>query len=327
MHSSRMQGAAAAHELMESLADASFPDNHSSLARVVNVLNDLEVRTRKWCESSPWVKRLALTRMGITKACKYRDIFQQLFALLDRALDELVSAVVVDSYGNLGKLRVECSEAAALSRAEVLQALGDQDASLEELLEASRAQADALADMETRLDCALGSLKEDLVEGKEAAQAAAKAAAAVAKAMEKLGSGDGRGAEDMTGEIIAAFEEQIAGEFIPALGKMVEEQGERTRAEVAEVGDKVENLKAMVQDENKKLLEYLQLVVGEQQNAKKKRQSVGAKVDKAATKKLYSAAGEGDCKVLSACIEENANVNAKFDSDGALLPQGAKNVS
>ena len=58
-----------------------------------------------------------------------------------------------------------------------------------------------------------------------------------------------------------------------------------------------------------------------QLNVEEKRQA------KNATSKLYSAAEEGELEVLKDCIKDNANVNAHFDSVGALLPQGAKKVS
>ena len=247
----------AAHRLMKSLAGATFPDGHPSLARVVQILNELEARSRKWCKSSKWSQRLALTRSGTSKACKYRESFQQLFALLDRALQELMSAVQVDSYSNLTKLRADFQEEAVklnqdfstaaaaagehvVSQAEVLEALGDQGASLEVLLEASRAQANALVEMEIRLDGALGSLKADLAAGREAAQAAVTAAAAVAEAMQKHSSGDGgRSAEDNTDAIVAALKANILDQVVPELLDALVAEGKLTRAAVNEAKDAV----------------------------------------------------------------------------------------
>jgi ElaB/YqjD/DUF883 family membrane-anchored ribosome-binding protein len=214
----------AAYRNMKSLAGATFPDGHPSLAQVVRVLNELEERARKWCESPKWSRRLALSRSGTSKACKRREGFQQLFALLDRALQELIYAVQVESFSNLSELRADFQKETekrnqefdaaaaaagehAVSQAEALKALGDKEgASLNDLLAASRAQADALAEMESRLGSVLEGLKADLAAGREAAQAAAKAAAAVAEAMQEHGSGGGRGAaEDNTDEVVAAL--------------------------------------------------------------------------------------------------------------------------
>jgi len=248
----------AAFRLLESLAGATFPEGHPSLARVVRVLNDLEERARKWCESSKWSRRLALSRSGTSKACKYRECFQQLFALLDRALQELMDAVQVESFSNLSELRAEFrmeadkliqdfSAAAAAagepaaSQAEVLKVLGDKEgASLEDLLAASRTQANALVEMESRLDRTLEDLKADLTAGRQAAQAAAKAAAAVAEAMQEHGNGgNGRGAADNTDEIVAALQENILNHVVPDLLNVLVSEGKVTRAAMTEAKDAV----------------------------------------------------------------------------------------
>jgi len=191
----------AAHRLMTSLAEATFPDDHPSLAQVVCILLELEVRVRKWCESPKWSQRFALSRTDTSRACRYREIFQQLFALLDRALQEVMSAVQIESFSNLSELRADYeAEAASLnhefvaaaadgeqsaSQAEALETLGEEEgASLDDLLAASRAQADTLAEMKSHLDSTLEGLKADLAAGTQAAQAAAKAAAAVAEALQ-----------------------------------------------------------------------------------------------------------------------------------------------
>jgi len=266
----------AAHRLMKSLAGAIFPDDHPSLARVVHVLNDLEERARKWRESSKLSQRFALTRAGITKACKYRESFQQLFALLDHALQELMSAVQVKSFSNITELRSdfrketeklnrEFATAAAAagehaaSQEEVLQALGNQNASFEDLLAASRAQAEALAEMESRLVNTLDSLKADLAAGREAAQAAAKAAAAAAEAMQEheSNSGGGRGAADNTDEIVAALKANILNHIVPELLDALVREGNLTRAAVTEAKDavigEVRGLENTVQENHKSL--------------------------------------------------------------------------
>ena len=243
----------AAHRLMRSLAGATFPDGHPSLAQVVRVLNELETRARKWCNSSKWSQRLALTRSGTSKACKYRESFQQLFGLLDRALQELMSAVQVNSCSNLSELRAnfqieteklnqefDGAAGAAVehvaSQAEALKALGEMEgASLEDLLAASCAQANALIDMESRLDGALASLKADLAAGRKAAAAAAKAAAAVAEAMQEHGGGGGRGAaEDNTEAIVAALKANILEHCVPDLLNALVAEGVLTRVTVNE---------------------------------------------------------------------------------------------
>jgi hypothetical protein len=213
----------AAHRLMTSLAEATFPDDHPSLAQVVCILLELEVRVRKWCESPKWSQRFALSRTDTSRACRYREIFQQLFALLDRALQEVMSAVQIESFSNLSELRADYeAEAASLnhefvaaaadgeqsaSQAEALETLGEEEgASLDDLLAASRAQADTLAEMKSHLDSTLEGLKADLAAGTQAAQAAAKAAAAVAEALQEHGSsgggGGGGGAAHNTDEIV-----------------------------------------------------------------------------------------------------------------------------
>ena len=253
----------AAYRLMKSLAGATFPDGHPSLAQVVRVLNDLEERARKWCESPKWTRRFALSRSGTSKACKYRESFQLLFALLDRALQELMSAVQVDSYGNLSelhadfqkemeKLNQEFGAAAAaageraVSQAEALKVLlGDKEgASLDDLLAASRAQADTLAKIESRLDSALEGLKADLAAGREASQAAAAAAAVVAEAIQEHGSsssssGGGRGAEDITEVIVTALKANILDQVVPELLDVLAAEGKLTREAVAESKDAV----------------------------------------------------------------------------------------
>jgi NIMA (never in mitosis gene a)-related kinase len=226
---------------MTSLAGATFPDNHPSLARVVDVLIDLETRARMWCESSMLSRHLAFSRLGISKACKYRDNFQQLFALLDRALQELMSTVKVESNCNLSELQAQLSQefsaaaAAAGERAasqtEALQKLGGQSASLDALLAKSRTQAIALAELETRLDSILESLKTDLAAGAQVVLVAAKAAAAVAEAMEQhesSGGGGRRGAEDNTDEIVAALTANILNLVVPELLEKLEADGKLT---------------------------------------------------------------------------------------------------
>jgi hypothetical protein len=236
----------AAHRLMNSLARETFPDGHPSLGRVVQIIYEIEVSARKRRESSKWSKLLALTQSDISKACKYRESFQQLFAILDRALQELMSAVQVDSDSNLtklsagfqeeaAKLNEEFSTAAAAagehaaSQGEVLEALGDQSASLEVLLEASRERANALAEMESHLDSALGSLKADLAAGMRSAQATAKAAAAVAEAMQEHGSSrGGRGAADHVDTIVAALDANILEHVVPELLDALVAEGVQT---------------------------------------------------------------------------------------------------
>ena len=237
----------AAYRNMKSLAGATFPDGHPSLAQVVRVLNELEERARKWCVSSKWSRRFALSRSGTSKACKYRESFQQLFALLDRALQELMSAVQVNSCSNLSELRAnfqieteklnqefDGAAGAAVehvaSQAEALKALGEMEgASLEDLLAASCAQANALIDMESRLDGALASLKADLAAGRKAAAAAAKAAAAVAEAMQEHGSSrGGRGAADHVDTIVAALDANILEHVVPELLDALVAEGVQT---------------------------------------------------------------------------------------------------
>jgi len=170
-----------------------------------------------------------------------------------------MSAVQVESFSNLSELRAEfhreteklnresgATAAAAgehaASQAEVLKALGDKEgASLDDLLAASRAQANALLEMETRLDSTLEGLKADLAADREAAQAAAKAAAAVAEAMQEHGSsgGGGRGAEDNTDEIVAALKENILNHVVPELLDALVSEGKLTRAAVTEAKDAV----------------------------------------------------------------------------------------
>ena len=248
----------AAYRNMKSLAGATFPDGHPSLAQVVRVLNELEERARKWCESPKWSRRLALSRSGTSKACKRREGFQQLFALLDRALQELIYAVQVESFSNLSELRADFQKETekrnqefdaaaaaagehAVSQAEALKALGDKEgASLNDLLAASRAQADALAEMESRLGSVLEGLKADLAAGREAAQAAVTAAAAVAEAMQKHSSGDGgRSAEDNTDAIVAALKANILDQVVPELLDALVAEGKLTRAAVNEAKDAV----------------------------------------------------------------------------------------
>ena len=265
----------AAHRLMTSLAGATFPDGHHSLNRVVLILNDLKDRVQKWRESSKWSQRLAISRSGTSKACRYRESFQQLFALLDHALQELMSAVQVDSYRNLTKLRGDFQKEAAklnedfiaaaaaagehaASQEEVLQALGNQNASVDVLLAASRAQANALAEMENALE----SLKADLAEGTQAALAAEKAAVAVAEAMEKHeSSGGGRGgrsAEVNTDEILVALKANILDQVVPELFDKLVAEGTLTRKAVNEAKDAV---LSEVRDTQRAIREHLDRVV------------------------------------------------------------------
>ena len=211
-----------AHRLMTSLAGATFPDGHHSLARVVQVLSELEMRAGKWNKSSKWVQRLAQNRSGISKASKYRDLFQQLFALLDRALQELMDAVQVDSCSNLSALRAEYqAEVAGLDeKFSAAVAAARADLTLEEVTAAAaaretvRAHANALAKIESQLDSALQGLEANF------AQAATKAAAAVAEAMHEPGSrsgggSSGGGAADNTDEIVDALKAKILDHVVP----------------------------------------------------------------------------------------------------------------
>jgi len=116
----------------------------------------------------------------------------------------------------------------------VLEALGDRNASLEDLLAASRAQANALAEMENALEM----LKADLAAGTQAAQAAEKAAVAVAEAMEKhQRSGGGRGAADNTDEILVTLKANILDHIVPEVFDTLVAEGKLTRKAVTEAKD------------------------------------------------------------------------------------------
>ena len=269
-----------AHRLMKSLASASFPDDHPAIIRVVHVLKDLEMRARQWCESPKWSKRFGISRSGTSKACKYRACFQQLFALLDRSQQELMSVVQVDSYSNLKRLRSDfeqetvemreefsaVSTAAGeqpLSQAEVLEALGVQGASLDDLLTASRTHANALAKMDSHLDSSMESLKADLAAGTQAAQAATKAADVVAKIMQEHSSLGGRSsAADNTDEIVAALKTNILNCVVPELLDVLVREGKLTReavnvAKEAVLG-KVQGLEDTINGHHNAILERLE---------------------------------------------------------------------
>jgi len=241
--------AQAARELVETLANAEFPENHMAFAHVTKVMYDLNLRASKWRETSRVSRYLAMSRTGQSKAQKYRSYFQQMFALFDRALQELMDAVLVSSFSNLQAVRVEFSgkaagmrrefDAAAVmageqatTQAEVLAALGKQGASVEALLVASRANGAVLAAMEGRLGEALAALKEDLAKGVRASIAAERAAVKAAEALQE-GRAEDRAAA--VAELKADLLERTVPELLDALvgeGKLTRETVDAAKCEV-----------------------------------------------------------------------------------------------
>jgi hypothetical protein len=232
----------AARRLVEALAEADVPGECPSVANVVHVLGEVEKRAQAWNAKPKWRRNLAISRTGKSVACKYRESFRVYFALLDRALEELLAAVQVDTFSCLHTIRTQFAQeatdrerefgaAAAGEQTATLAALGrHQDASLVELHTAARAHSDALTKAEAGLLAEVRLLKESLAAGMKAATAAEHAAVAAAGALLEEPSADAAAVDDAA--TVAVLQASLLEHVVPVLLDALAADGKLTRAAV-----------------------------------------------------------------------------------------------
>ena len=249
--------ATGAQATVQRLADAEFPEDCAAFVNIIEALQGLDLAVSKWGRYS-WKKRTFSfsVRTGKSNALKYGEELQALFDLLDRALNHLVAAVVVESYADLKEFRAEQAEAAEERRQEFAKATGQASslaediATLEARLKAVRAeQREAEGRLEAQLKSLDTAVRDALMQPEESqlALSGGAAAALVVRAEEPAAAAEARLAACVAREVgslaallglgeggagLSELLEDVASGLLPHLVAEVEAEGKATRAAI-----------------------------------------------------------------------------------------------
>ena len=226
-----VRAARCAGEVLTSLRDADFPEQHfSAYFGVLETLAKIRVWEGKWTGMS-WCKKAFSISVHTrqSNAIKYKKEFEAMNALLCVYLGQLSDAVLAETFAGVQDAKKLLAEAAAASGvATTAQAL-----SVERLQELLLKFAADRATFEDQLDHALEGMQAELAAGNLAAVAAAEKAAAMAEAAAATFLGGGAVmAPEAAAELRNGFLKELLEGVVPVLLQSLADEGKLTREQV-----------------------------------------------------------------------------------------------